>query len=235
TCSRLLRKKGIKPDLMAGYSMGIYSALADSGSVTYETGLDLIKAAHEEITRIISGKEFAMCAVIGLNENDIRSLIYKTDTGIEISNINGEFSFVLSGPKESIIAFLLSARDEGAIHTQRFNLGEPYHSHFLAETATGFKKFVNSLFFRNPDVRLISSIDQQILSGAVELKAEVVRNLFHPFNWYSTNIRMKELGFGKFIECSPLHSLVKMARFFPGDFSSFPASSLLRRSLPAES
>jgi [acyl-carrier-protein] S-malonyltransferase len=234
TCSGLLRKKGIKPDLLAGYSMGIYAALADSGSISFESGIDLIRAAHEEIARLITGKEFAVCAVIGLDENDIRTLMARTDPEIVISNRNGEFSFVLTGPKKAIISLLLSAREEGAIHTQRFNFGEPYHSSFLAETAKGFKESVNTIPFRIPVVPVISSIDQCILTTAEELKAEVVRNLYQPFNWYVTNLRLKELGYGKFIECSPLHSLVKIAKFLPGSFSYFPASSLLSSPFPAE-
>lgn len=217
TCSYLLRSKGLNPGILAYYSMGIYASLVDSGSITFETGLDLIKNAYREIRIILKDSDFSMCSIIGLNVDDIRQLISRTDPETEISNQNGKFSFVLSGQLSSIKLIVTQAREEGAIHTSLLDVKEPYHSRFLRETQFGFSKFIGKIQVSDPVTPILSSINQTQLNSTGQIKSELVKNLYHPFNWYQTHINLIDRGYKLFIECSPLPSLIKIARFLPGE------------------
>jgi len=233
TCSILLRREGITPDLVAGYSMGIYAACADTGAVSLKDGLELIRSAHREINGVITEGDFTMGAIIGLDEKDIRDLIAKTRDEAEIVNRNGEFSFVVSGRRKQLLEILSMAREEGAIHVSDLRVDEPYHSVFLTAAQTGFSEFISGVEFRDPSEPLISPIDQGILKSATDLKAEIVRNLYTPFDWYRTNQRMAELGITRFIESSPLRSLTRIAMFFPEKRHYFTASGVLSGTLPS--
>lgn len=227
TCSNLLRSKGLNPGILAGYSMGIYAALFDSGTIAFETGLDLIKNAYDEIRNVTKDQDFSMCSIIGLNFDDIHQMIVLTDPETEISNQNGEFSFVLSGRLASIQSIVSKAKEEGAIHTHLFAVKEPYHSGFLQNTESGFSKFVDQIQVINPTTPLLSVIDQNPLSSAGQIKSELVRNLFQPFNWYKTHIKLTDLRYKIFIVCSPLPALVKIARFIPGEAKYFSPLSAI--------
>lgn len=217
TCASILRSKEVKPGIQAYYSMGIYAALFNSGSVTFETGLDLIKSAFTVIRNILQDESFSMCSIIGLNIDDIRHLILLTDQDTEVSNQNGEFSFILSGRLSSLKQIISQAKEEGAIHTGLFAVKVPYHSQFLRETQSGFSEFIGNIRISDPETPILSSLDQILLTTSGQIKSELIRNLYNPFNWYKTHMKLSELGFRIFIECSPVPSLIKIARFIPGE------------------
>jgi [acyl-carrier-protein] S-malonyltransferase len=230
TCSLLLRRNHIVPDILACYSMGIYAGLADAGVFSFETGLEIIREAHREIARVVAGRKFAMGAVIGLDAHDIGDLIRRNGPGLGISIRNGEFSYVVTGPQNNLSGFLASAREEGAIHTNLLNTETPYHSEYLEATRPAFSAYVEGLSFGKPTLPVISPVDQSILTTPAEMKEEVVRNLFSPFDWYLTNKRLCELGTRRLIESAPLRSLVRMARFYPLDLTYLSPSEALRES-----
>jgi len=219
SCARLLRSRNIIPDFLAGYSMGLYGALTDAGSISFKEGLFLIINAFENIFSTIREGDFSMGIVIGLNKEDIKGLISKTDPLTEISNQNSEFSFVLSGTTGSLAALLKMAKEEGAIHTRKMQVGIPYHSNFLKEASTGFSTFVHSIPIRQPTVPVISVIDQTLIDSPGRCSTELIRNLFQPFNWYQTHLKLVGLGVKTFIESGPVPGLVKIARFIPGNAS----------------
>jgi len=227
TCAYLLRNKGLKPKILAGYSMGIYAALFDSGSITFETGLNLIQNAYQEIRNVTQDHDFSMCSIIGLDMDDIYQLIGQTDPETEISNQNGEFSFVLSGRLSSVQSIVSKAKKEGAIHTHIFDVHEPYHSGFLRRTESGFTKLVDQIHLIDPETPILSAINQRQLNSVLQIKSELVSNLYQPFNWYKTHIKLTDLGYKIFIECSPLSALIKIARFIPGKAKYFSPLSAI--------
>ncbi len=217
TCSILLRRSKLNPGMVAGYSMGIYASLFDSGSITLETGLELIRNAYHEIENITKDQNFSMGSVIGLSSDDIHQLIDHIDPDTEISNRNGPFSFVLSGRVSSLEGIIAKSKEEGAIHTHMFTVHQPYHSGFLKGTEPGFSSFVNQVHVNKPITPVISVIDQKELTSPEQVRQELVRNLFQPLDWYQTHLKLTDLGNTVFIEGSPLNTLSKIARFIPGN------------------
>lgn len=227
TCSTLIRNMGLNPGILAGYSMGIYAALFDSESITFETGLDLIRNAFREIGEVTKNRNFSMCSIIGLNIKDIHQLINQIDKDTEISNQNGVFAFVLSGHLSSLNSIVFKAKEEGAIHTHIFEVTQPYHSGFLKETETEFSNFVNHIQVLKPVSPIISVIDQTTLTSPEQLRRELVRGLYQPLNWYQTHLKLSNIGYKTFIECSPLNALRRIARFLPGEVTYFSPLSAI--------
>jgi malonyl CoA-acyl carrier protein transacylase len=219
------REKDIVPAYCSGYSMGIYAALFQAEVISFLDGLVLIRQAFKEIHKVTGEQKYGMCAVIGLNLNDMKQLMENEKLNLKMAIQNSICSFSYSGPSDEIMKLTESAQHEGALSTRVLNVSVPYHSFFLQDTAAGFSEFVNQMQFRSPKMPIISLIDQEILLEEHALKNEVVRNLFTSLNWYETQLYLQELGVNRFVECGSGKGIVKNARFIEGDAVFYTANS----------
>jgi [acyl-carrier-protein] S-malonyltransferase len=219
------REKGVIPAYSSGYSMGIYAALYQSEVISFLDGLLLIRQAFKEIKKITGKKEFGMCAIIGLNLDDLEQLISKEKLNLKLAIQNSVCSFSISGASGDILRLTESAQKEGALSTRVLNVSVPYHCDFLKDTAGGFREFVNQIQFRSPKMPIVSLVDQELLLEEQSLKDEVVRNLFTSLNWYKTQLYLQELGINRFVECGSGKGIVKIARFIEGDAAFYTANS----------
>ncbi|MDP1621177.1 MAG: ACP S-malonyltransferase [Bacteroidales bacterium] len=223
--SLLLRKAQLYPAITAGYSMGIYAALFDAGSVSFETGLELIKLAYQSLHASLNNP-FGMGTLIGLNERDIQQIIEQASLRIEITNQNASHSFVVSGYRDDMQRLMELAKEEGALHSRSLSVTIPYHSRYLEEGAMNFAGRISDLEISAPQTHVISLIDQISLTTPEIIRTELVRNLFHPLNWYATMEVMRAQYVTQFIECGPSQALAKNARFVDG-IRFFPLSAML--------
>ncbi|MCX6268435.1 MAG: ACP S-malonyltransferase [Bacteroidetes bacterium] len=224
--SKLLRKSGHSPAITAGYSMGIYAALFDSGSVTFETGLALIRIAYQTLHKSLNDKRLGMGTIIGLCRNDIQQLILQSSLRVEIANQNASHSFVVSGYRDDLQNLLEMATEEGALHTRDMSVNISYHSGFMKEGAMDFARQISNLEITAPETPMISLIDQIFLSNPEIIRKELMRNLYHPLNWLETMQVILEKKVSTFIECGPSTGLARNARFVDG-IRFFPLSSML--------
>ena len=219
------RERGVIPGYCCGYSMGIYAALFQAEVISFIDGLVLIQQAYKEIKKVTGKQEYAMCAIIGLNHDDVEHIKDKEKMNIKVAIRNSVCSFSISGTAEDILRLTGSALKEGALSVRILNVSVPYHSDFLKNTAPGFTEFVNQMQFRSPRMPIVSLVDQDILLEEHALKQEVVRNLFTSLNWYETQLYLQELGVTRFVECGSGKGIVKNAKFIEGDADSYTANS----------
>jgi len=224
--SSLLRKSGFSPAMSAGYSMGIYASLFDAGSVSFKTGLELIRLAFRSLKLAIGSEAYGMASLIGLTGRDIHHLIDLSDLRVEITNQNAPHSFVVSGYREDILKLLELAKEEGALHTRDLEVSIPYHSVFLKEGAMHFAQQISHIEIKNPENQIISLIDQTFLSTPSIIRQELVNNLFYSLNWFRSKQAMLQNGISVFVECGPSKGLVKNSKFVDGKFLFYSLSSL---------
>jgi [acyl-carrier-protein] S-malonyltransferase len=225
----VLSKKRLIPAYSAGYSMGIYAAIVHARVVTFSDGLLLIKQAYETIRNTIQDQKYGMCSIIGLSRADISSMIHSLNPHVEITNQNSCFAFVISGLHSDILSLMQAATEEGALHTHLLNVSLPYHSVFLKETKNDFRDFVETIGFKEPQTKIISLVDQQILEDLTAIKEEVVRNLYSPLNWYHTQTKLLRAGVDLFVECGPGKNLVKNSKFIVGEFKFFSVCDYIKK------
>ncbi|MCX6281298.1 MAG: acyltransferase domain-containing protein [Bacteroidetes bacterium] len=216
SCAETLRRSGIIPSVIAGYSMGIYAALYFSGSVSFETGLLFITTAYEAIRASLPNKHYGMCGVIGLSDKDIRELAGRNNLDLMIVNRNNDYSFILAGNSFHINVFLLKAREEGALHARSLGVTIPYHTNLLSEAARELSKTVYTADVRSPKIPVISVLRQDSIGDAERARTEVVKNIFNPFNWLETQQQIFNSGIHIFTECGPSLALKKNSKFIPG-------------------
>ena len=224
--SGFLKEKNIVPSVCAGYSMGIYAAAYQAGSISFEDGLFLIRKAFLEIKKITVTKSYGMGTVLGLKLEDINQIMKEDSGSLEIANQNSPYSFILSGELEEIKKVLDKAQEEGALNNRLLNVSIPYHSKLLAATEGPFGTFIETLSFNDPEIPVVSLIDQSHIKDAGALRKEIARNLYTSLNWYQTQLRLQNSGVRSFIECGPGKTLVKNAKFVEGDSRFYSVTSL---------
>jgi [acyl-carrier-protein] S-malonyltransferase len=214
-----IKKSNIKFDLTAGYSMGIYAMFYYSGSISFDDGLRIIKKAFESVTETIQPNVYGMCNIIGLSLTDINLILQNNEA--EIININGSHNFVISGKIPSLQSIIERAKLEGAIHTRLLNVGCPYHSKVIRETVSDFRTFLNNLEIKDPQLPIISCIDQREIMDSKAVRDELLNNLISPLNWLETVLKLNKKGITTFYECGAGISLFKLNKFVPVDQKTY--------------
>ena len=142
-------------DVLAGHSLGEYSALMAAGAFTYGDGLRIVKRRAEIMSKAADGK---MMAVTRINENSMRSFLEKhASFEVELSNINSHTQIVLSG-KENDLLNIENALNEHGYMCKLLNVSGPFHSRFYEESSRDFNDFLSSVAFNELKNTVISNV-----------------------------------------------------------------------------
>lgn len=229
-CSEVLSANRVKPSIIAGYSMGIYASLYTAGSISFETGLFFIRSAFTSIRHALPDMQYGMGAVIGLSENDILGIFQKSGFRLSIVNRNSEHSFIVSGENSQMESFMIKAREDGALSAKTLGVSVPYHTSLLEDAASELSVTLAGEELSDPQVPIISLMNQQLITDAQSARNEVIRNIFNPLDWFSTQIEMHRSGILTFTECGPSRALLKNSKFIPGAAKFILWSSLVKNS-----
>ena len=144
-------------------------------------------------------------------------------------NTNGTYSHMVSGIKPVIERVLDLAKKEGALHAAMMNVTCPYHTSLLNDASEKFKDCVlQEITLKDSTIKIVSGIDQRIISIREEIIRELSANINTEINWLKTMEKMLELNVGSFVECGAGTSLYKIGKFIKGDFKIYSVSSLDR-------
>jgi [acyl-carrier-protein] S-malonyltransferase len=225
--SDVLFHRGLKPDILAGYSMGLYAALYAGGVIDFGSGIRLIKEAFHISKSVINGIDSGMGSIIGLSLSEIEDIIKTNALKAEIANTNSIHSHLVTGETIAVKQLLDISRETGALNVSLLNVKIPYHSRLLASTQKQFQQFIlDEIELNKPKYIIISSIDQRLLNSSREISRELTNNLFQRINWMDSFEQMLQHGVSRFVECGAGKSLQKISRFMPGDFTVYPMNKV---------
>jgi [acyl-carrier-protein] S-malonyltransferase len=225
TVADILKKGGLLPGYVSAYSMGIYAALYYCGSVSFQVGLQMVRAAWESISRSTAEGDYGMGMIVGLSEEDIDNIIGKHNR-VWICNRNNPHTYIISGERKGIDHVLTLAHEEGALRSNILPVSKPYHTSILGDAILDFSRLLDELALLDPAYPYISSLDQQEIISAGGLRQELIRNLYHRMNWYDTMKKLIDLGTGIFFECGAGDGLTRNFRFIDGKVKAYSIDSL---------
>jgi trans-AT polyketide synthase/acyltransferase/oxidoreductase domain-containing protein len=151
--------EGSPPELVAGHSLGEYSALFAAGAFDLATGLRLVKKRGELMGRVSGG---AMAAVVGLDLSRVETLMARPECkGLDIANINSPSQIVLSGPVDCIDAVGPLFLSEGVGLYKRLKVSAPFHSRAMGEAARAFRRFIDPVEFEPLGIEVVANVTAQ--------------------------------------------------------------------------
>lgn len=209
---KLLSEKGIKPDYVAGHSLGEYSALGAAG-VLSDTEIVRLASIRGEIMSVVAERVGGtMAAVLGLPSDKIESICNSVDGIVEAVNFNEPTQTVIAGTKEAIELVSEKLKEAGAKRVIGLPVSGPFHSSLMMPAGEELREFFKEFSFKNAKVDIVCNTDVIARRHAEEIKEELYQQTFGPVRWVETINKLKDEGVTTFYEIGPgkvLAGLVK--------------------------
>ena len=206
---RILNEKGIEPEIVAGLSLGEYSALVASNSIDFESALKLVRKRGQLMQEAVPPGLGAMAAVIGLNEDIIKSNLDSiSNKGIvEIANYNTPNQIVIGGEKEAVELAQNSLKEAGARRGIPLKVSGPFHTSVLNEASKKLALHLNDIVFNEPKVKVITNVTGDFIKNKDEIKSILEKQVKSSVKWSNTIKKMIDEGIDTFIEIGPSKTL----------------------------
>ncbi len=200
----ILEKRGLKPDMSAGHSLGEYSALASAGAIDFEAGLELVRLRGRLMAEAGDRRPGTMAAVLGMDDEVVRQacLDATIDPGsvVEAANFNAPGQVVISGDPEAVARAMKFAEERGAKRVIPLNVSGAFHSPLMEYARDGLAEGLQQLEIRSPDCPVYLNVTAQPTTDPDEIRARLLEQLMSPVRWSQIMRRMRDDGASRFIE-----------------------------------
>lgn len=200
-----IAKGGRKPALVAGHSLGEYSALVASGVIDFKDAVPLVRlraAAMQEAVPLGTG---AMAAILGLDTPSIVAACIEAASGqvVEPVNFNANGQTVIAGHKEAVERAMDACKARGAKMAKALPVSAPFHSSLIRPAADKLASRLAELNFKEPQIPVVNNVDVAIETDPARIKDALIRQAFNPVRWVETIQKMAVLGVLTVVECGP--------------------------------
>ena len=202
----------ITPNLLAGHSLGEYSALLASNSINIEDAISLV---HKRGKCMENAQKGSMFAILNLDLNEINQIckLVEEETGQVISsaNINSPNQVVIAGSNEAATIAAGKCKQAGAKMCIQLNVSVASHCNLMDEAASVFKKELDKQKFNTPEISIIHNVDAKIEKDIANIPKKLLEQLTLPVQWTKTMEHIKTFD-GIVIECGPGKVLSGLAK-----------------------
>lgn len=211
---KVFEENNIKPEVVAGLSLGEYSALVASGAIGFEETLRLVKKRGRFMQEEVSIGGGSMAAIIGLPLDKIRLAIEKASFKgkVEIANYNTNNQIVIGGDTETVKIAKELCLEYGAKRAIELNVSGPFHTSLLKGASVKLRKELEKIEFSEPQIKVITNVTADFIKSKDEIKDLLERQVKSSVKWSATIEKMFDMGIDTFIEFGPgrvLSSFVK--------------------------
>ena len=198
-------EKGYTPDIVAGHSLGEYSALVVSGAFDFSTGLELVKLRAESMQNAGKVNRGTMAAIIGLSSDDVNNLCdeISTDKIVVVANYNTKNQIVVSGHIEAVENLMISAKEFGAKMVIPLNVSGAFHSPLMSPAREALADKLDSIQISDILYPLYTNVDAKPITKGEEIKKSLIRQLESPVQWHNVIQKMIDDGSDHFTEIGP--------------------------------
>ena len=198
------------PSLVAGHSLGQYTALVASGALDPGQGGRLVRERGRLMQYASEQSDGAMAAILGMEETVLQEIC--SDTNAEISNVNAADQIVISGKREDVEKTMEIASEKGARRTIQLPVGGAFHSRLMEPAQEGLAKAIEQMQFSEPTIPIIANCTGKPIHTVSEIKDELLQGLCSCVRWKETLEYMASQQVNSFYEVGPgkvLTGLVK--------------------------
>ena len=209
--SRLFEKKGELTGV-AGHSLGEFSALVASNSISFHDGLELVNIRAKEMKKACEMNPGTMAAVIGLENKVVENCCMKIKEIVVPANYNCPGQIVVSGEKKAIKNVSKILSENGARKVIELNVGGAFHSPLMLPAKKVLEKYIKKIEFKKPSCLIYQNSVGKGVSNVEEIRKNLVDQLISPVLWTQSISQMTNDGIKNFVEVGPgkvLQGLIK--------------------------
>ena len=201
----LLREQGIRPQAMAGHSLGEYSALVAAGVMSFEDGLRTVRRRGELMAAIGDRVAGAMAAVLNLPAETVAEICAEASAFgvVEVANYNGPAQTVISGEVAAVEQAMALAKERGARRAIRLEVAAPFHCRLMAPLAAEMAAVLAAVPMQPPSVPVIANVTADYVRTPEEIRAALVEQVAGSVRWTETIQRFAADGVLGTIEAGP--------------------------------
>ena len=205
--------ESFKPDMVAGHSLGEFSALVANKSLTFEDGLRLVSKRAMAMQKACEAQPSTMAAILGIDDDKVVEICKSiTDEVVVAANFNCPGQLVISGSMKGIEIACEKIKAAGAKRALPLKVGGAFHSPLMESARIELAEAINSTKFNSPICPIYQNVNGKATSNTEEIKNNLISQLTSPVKWTQTMVNMIADGATNFIEVGPenvLQGLVK--------------------------
>jgi len=201
-----------KPEMVAGHSLGEFSALVSTGVISFEDGLKLVSKRATAMQKACDIQKSTMAAVLGLEDSIVEKVCDSIDGVVVAANYNCPGQLVISGEINAINEACKKLKENGARRALVLPVGGAFHSPLMSPAKEELEKAIKNTIFHKPSCPIYQNVTANAVMDENEIKNNLISQLTSPVRWTHTIQQMVEDGASEFIEVGPgkvLQGLVK--------------------------
>ena len=208
---------GALPSVVAGHSLGEYSALVAAGVISFKDAVPLVRFRAQAMQEAVPVGQGGMAVILGLEADAVRAVCLEAAAAepgsvLEPVNFNEPTQIVIAGHTAAVEKACEIAKARGAKRAMKLAVSAPFHSSLLKPASDRLRAYMAGIEFSAPKIALINNVDVAILNDPAGIKEALVRQAASPVRWVETMQNMAADGITQVIECAPSKVLIGMAK-----------------------
>ncbi len=205
-------KYGIKPDLLIGFSLGLNTAMASSGYISFKDGLDILVVNRHCMEYFYEHGNYGMAFIVGLSLKVVQSIIEEKGMigKVKIASETSEYSILITGEKYGIDVIEKRILEEGAMHFNRINSYIPFHYNLHNDFVDQKLNKIDDIKVKNGCYKVFSIYSLEMVEEK-DIHDELKKNIYSPMNWRRTISELEDMGYKDFWDVSITASNKKMS------------------------
>jgi len=212
---KVLQEQGLKPDYVAGHSLGEYSALVAAGVLSYEDAVSLVRLRGNFMEEAVPSGTGAMAAVLGADREALGELCRSVSEGgspVELANINCPGQIVVSGSRGGVMSVVQRVKEAGGKRAIPLEVSGPFHSSLMQEAADRLAGELKNATFHAPSVPVVVNVTAAPVTDPEEIRELLVRQVYSPVLWQDSVEWLIAGGVDTFVEIGPGSVLTGLIR-----------------------
>jgi [acyl-carrier-protein] S-malonyltransferase len=211
---KVVEKEGVKPDFVAGHSLGEYSALVAAGSLSYTDAAWLVRQRGTFMQEAVPPGEGTMAAIMGLDQDKVEALCREvSDVGVvEPANYNCPGQIAIAGATPAVQKALILAKTYGAKRAVLLPVSGPFHSSLLRPASVKLKEVLEKVQISPARIPVVANITAEITTDPAEIRQNLIDQVSGSVRWEQSIRKLIDLGVSVFVEIGPgkvLSGLIK--------------------------
>jgi [acyl-carrier-protein] S-malonyltransferase len=212
---------GAEPQIVAGHSLGEYTALVAGGALAFKECLPLVRFRAQSMQDAVPEGKGAMAAILNLEDEKVIEACAEAGGEVQAVNFNSPGQIVIAGEKEAVSRAIEACKAKGAKRAMPLPVSAPFHSTLMKPAAEKLEAYLAKVDLRSPKIAVLNNVDVAVLNDPEKIRDALVRQAASPVRWVETIQKMVESGATHIIECGPGKVLAGMTKRIAPEVQSF--------------
>ena len=194
-----------RPSVLAGHSLGGYTALVASNAISFSDALPLVRFRAESMQQAVPEGAGGIAAILGLDDDAIRAVCHDAAEGgvLEAVNYNSPGQVVIAGDRSAVERGMALAKERGAKRALLLPMSVPSHCSLMKPAADALGEYLKGVKIGVPQIPVLHNVDVSAHDDPDEIRAALVAQLHNPVRWVETILKMAQQGITHVAECAP--------------------------------